>query len=43
VNPYNLIKSNGEIIVVGRDLGTYRGESVTNLVVLNPFGELLNC
>lgn len=43
VNPYNLIKSNGEIIVVGSSLGTYRGESVTNLVVLDPFGNLLNC
>jgi len=42
-SPHNLIKSNGEIIVIGRDLATYRGESVTNLVVLNPFGELLNC
>jgi len=40
---YNFIKSNGEIIVVGRNLGTYRGESLTNLSVLTPFGGLLNC
>ena len=40
---FNFIKSNGEIIVLGRNLGTYRGESVTNLVVLDPLGKLLNC
>jgi len=40
---FNFIKSNGEIIVPGRNLGTYRGESVTNLVVLDPLGKLLNC
>lgn len=39
----NLIKSDGEIVVVGRDLGTYEGQSLTGLAVLTPFGGLLNC